>query len=127
MTVHRPRPLWLGRIGLASVAAQPRLGAGSGCRWSGRVGRRSRRTGGARPGEDASGDPFDTGGKHPGRVGGLPDDSGPVGLVAGEGFAGPVAGDQDAATAAAEMFSIMGFAGTAARDQAWPGWSGWMP
>jgi hypothetical protein len=40
-----------------------------------------------------------------------------VGAVVGEGFAGPFAGDQDAASGVAEVFAAVGFAFAAARPQ----------
>ena len=57
--------------------------------------------------EYAGGHSFDVGGEHPGRIQRFTDDGGSVGFVPGEGLAGPVAGDQDAAAAAAEVFPIM--------------------
>src|SRR5271157_5252968 len=45
----------------------------------------------------------------------------PVGAVVGQRLAGPLAGDQDAASGVAEVFAAVGFALAGARAQAWPG------
>jgi hypothetical protein len=44
-----------------------------------------------------------------------------VGAVVGEGFAGPFAGDQDAASGVAEVFAAVGFAFAPAGDLAGSG------
>jgi hypothetical protein len=44
-----------------------------------------------------------------------------VGAVVGQGLAGPLAGDQDAASGVAEVVAAVGFAFALARDQAGPG------
>ena len=45
----------------------------------------------------------------------------PVGAVVGEGLAGPLAGDQDAASRVAEVFAAVSFAPAAPRPQVRPG------
>ena len=72
-------------------------------------------------GGDVGGHRFDLGSDDAGGREGFADDGGPVGAVAGERFAGPLPGDQDAAAAAAAVFAIMGFRRTAVGDRAGPG------
>ena len=68
--------------------------------------------------EHGGGHPFDLGGDDAGGVEGFADDSGAVGFVFGEGLAGPVAGDEDAAAADAEVLSVVGLARASAGDEA---------
>ena len=67
--------------------------------------------------EHVGGHPFDLGGEHAGRVEGFADDGGPVGPVLGEGLAGPLAGDQDAAAAEAEVFPVVRLARRSGRGR----------
>ena len=87
---------------------------GSGCR-------RSTRTGAARPETARRRHPLDIGSEHPGRIQRLPDDGSPVRLVPRQRLPGPVPGDQDAAPAAAEVFTIMGFRAAPASGEAGSG------
>jgi hypothetical protein len=57
----------------------------------------------------------------------LADHGGPVGLVLGQGLAGPGAGDLDAAAAEAEVLPVMRPRGAHAGDHAGPACLGWMP
>ena len=67
---------------------------------------------------DVGGDPFDLGGDDPGLGEGFADDSGAVGAVLGQGLAGPLAGDEDAAAAEAEVLPVVGFRAAPARAAA---------
>ena len=117
----RPRP-WPARTGRASVAVQRRRGAGSGCRWWGRVCRRSRRTGAARPGESTSAAIRSTSGASiPAASRASRTTVARSARCSAQGLAGPVPGDQDAAAAAAEVLPVVRLAGAAAGDEAGSG------
>ena len=58
---------------------------------------------------------------------GFADHGGPVGAVLGQGLAGPLPGDQDAAAAEAEVLPVVRFRAAPPGCRPGPGWSGWMP
>ena len=75
---------------------------------AGRVWCRSTRTAACPSAEsDVGGEPFGLGGDDPGLSEGFADDGGAVGPVLGQGLAGPLAGDQDAAAAEAEVLPVV--------------------
>ena len=121
--VHSPsRGLGLVVLGAPALPFGDGARAAPGCRWWGRVGRRSTRTGAARPGRARRRPSVRSRGRRcrP-RQQGFADDGGPVGPVLGEGLAGPLAGDQDAAAAEAEVLPVVRLDGAAAGDQAGAG------
>src|SRR5690349_3674378 len=68
--------------------------------------------------QDVGGEPVGLGGVDAGLGQDCADDGGAVGLVLGEGLAGPVPRDQDAPAAEAEVVTVVGLGRACARDQA---------
>ena len=66
-------------------------------------------------GEHISGESFDLRGDDARFGEGFPDDGSAVGAVPGQGFAGPLPGDEDAPTAEPEVLPIVGFRAAPAR------------